>query len=414
MSLPQTGNELRGGNNITTRAEEEAFLEQVARETDATLTIEGYSVLGRPIWCISIGTGNTLLVTANVHGTEPSSREASLAWFRDIAYATDTATLNYLTAHRVVLIPNINIDGSEGVLKRENANGVNINRDYIALREPETRAVARVFMREQPTVNVDMHSVADNQGAAWRPWWEGTPGINPATLAISTALKEHVEAHLLTEGHTTLRYTQSQVSWNGLQSVAHAWHAVGLLSEVDAMIPRNEQAHLARMVLDACQAFHVSHGDELAQARADAVSYANTNTDPILLPASDYMRPTDPEIWVDGDAIITISGEVPTELFELHGIQWSGQEVSLRQSGKFFAAYLLGPGSFELIENKAAWNPRPEGKLAGDTLRGPVPLARIRRGTSLYPVELLVVRQGSSLYPAEQVMVRRGTSLYPT
>lgn len=412
MSMPQTGNELRGGINITTRAEEKAFLEQVARETDAVLTVEGYSVLGRPIWCISIGTGNTLLVTSNVHGTEPSSREAALAWFRDIAYDTDPATRAYLTNHRVVLIPNINIDGSEGVLKRENANGVNINRDYIALREPETRAVARVFMREKPTVNVDMHSVADNQGAAWRPWWEGTPGINPATLAMSTALKEHVEAYLLTEGHTTLKYTQSQVSWNGLQSVAHAWHAVGLLSEVDAMRPRNEQAHLARMVLDSCQEFHATNAAALAQARADAITYAKTNTAPILIPASDYMRPTDPEIWVDGDATITVNGQIPEELFELHGIQWSGQQVSLLQAGKFFAAYLLGPGSYEFIENAAAWNPRPEGTPPAST-KPKSSFGSVRRGSSLYPIEHVFIRNGSSLYPVEQAYARRGSSLYP-
>ena len=398
MSMPQTGNEMRGGSEITTRAEERAFLQQVARETPAVLDIEGYSVEGRPMWSISIGTGNTMIVTSNVHANEPSSREAALAWFRDLAYSTDPAVVSYLADHRVVLMPNLNIDRSEGTLERANANGVNINRDYIALREPETRAVAKVFMREQPTISLDMHSVADNQGAQWRPWWKGTPGINPSTLAMATALEAQCEAALLAQGHTTLEYDQSVVSWNGLQSVAHAWHAVGLLSEVDAFVPRNEQAALARIVLDACQAFHAANGEQLAQARADSIAYATSLTDPVLVPASPLMRPDDPQIWVDGDAVITIDGEVPVELFELHGIEWDGNTVSLAQPGKFFAAYLLATGSYERVENLADWAPHPAGQPEAAARPAQV-LGRVRQGASLFPVEMVQVRQGASLFP---------------
>lgn len=64
--------------------------------------------------------------------------------------------LDYLAERGFIFIPTVNPDGVNNDT-RENGNGVDINRDFMALTQPETRLVARAIGTSRPVVMWDMH-----------------------------------------------------------------------------------------------------------------------------------------------------------------------------------------------------------------------------------------------------------------
>lgn len=406
--IPVTGMEAAGGTRWTTPTEEAAFLRQIAAETDMELAIEGYSVLGNPLWCAAIGQGSPMLIAANVHGREPSGREAAFRWLRDIAYSTDAEILDYLATHRVVIVPTINVDGAFEPLERANASGVDVGQQYMSMREPENRAVARVIQREQPRVILDCHEV-NGDAADWRPF-STSPNQHPDLAVQSDAIKQHISDFIAVEGYTTLDYREDIVSWGSVHRVAHAWHAAGVLSEVaNAGKTREQKTELASLVL---QAFYEYHRDNAAALDAAYVASRDaTSTDDIFVPTG--LRITSGE-YVAGTGAYIIDGDVPAELFELHGIQWSGQTVPLDQPARLIAAYLLDPASSERVPNLAAWEPTPEGTPAVSVGRSKSVLAWVRHEGVIRPVKTAFVKQDGVLRPVSRVWVKRDGVLRST
>lgn len=123
----------------------------------------GESVQGRPIRLLRVGNpapgpGDraTLLLTGCVHGNEPAGREAILNLLEYLTTTDDTTTLAWLADNPVWLIPTVNPDGFDAGT-RNNANDVDLNRDFVSLEEPESRAVAVALGRARPLVMVDLH-----------------------------------------------------------------------------------------------------------------------------------------------------------------------------------------------------------------------------------------------------------------
>src|SRR5699024_2198811 len=157
MAAPTTGFEDSSGD-YTTLADEQAFLETIASETAATLSVAGESVEGRPIWRLDLGTDrqSTWLCVATQHAREPVAREATLSFLRDLAYSTDPEILDYLSTHRIVFVPNANPDGTPGRTRR-NANGVDINRDGFALTQPEALTLQHLIRDTGALLVTDGH-----------------------------------------------------------------------------------------------------------------------------------------------------------------------------------------------------------------------------------------------------------------
>ncbi|HEX8175314.1 MAG TPA: M14 family metallopeptidase [Pyrinomonadaceae bacterium] len=110
-----------------------------------------------------------LLVQACIHPGEPDGKDAGLALLRDIAI---TGTRKGLLDRVVLLfIPIYNVDGHErfGPFNRINQNGpeemgwranatnLNLNRDYMKLDAPETRAWLKVWNQWKPDLLIDCH-----------------------------------------------------------------------------------------------------------------------------------------------------------------------------------------------------------------------------------------------------------------
>lgn len=158
---PRTGFERTDGERWTTLDEEQTFLATVDQDNDdvAMATI-GSTKQGRPLQLLRLGSGQrtaaTVLLVCSQHGDEPSGREACLSKVRDLAYAEDTATRAFLSRTSVLVVPTANPDG-RAADTRGNADGVDINRDHIALQTREGRALAAVIRDERPDVIYDLH-----------------------------------------------------------------------------------------------------------------------------------------------------------------------------------------------------------------------------------------------------------------
>ncbi len=98
-----------------------------------------------------------VFIAAQVHGDEPAGKEGLMLFARDIA----TGPLAHLLDRVIfVLVPQINPDGGAAGEwgTRENPAGYNLNRDYILLENPETRAIVNEgIVRWSPHVIIDAH-----------------------------------------------------------------------------------------------------------------------------------------------------------------------------------------------------------------------------------------------------------------
>ncbi len=113
-----------------------------------------------------------VLCVGNIHAGEVDGKEGLLALLRDIA-ARPQAHVELLKNVILAVVPNYNADGNEQMSKdtrpgqigpedgqgrRENAAGLDLNRDFVKLEAPETRALVGFLRRWDPAVVIDTHT----------------------------------------------------------------------------------------------------------------------------------------------------------------------------------------------------------------------------------------------------------------
>lgn len=124
-------------------------------------TPEAARQLGRPI----------VYVQGNIHGGEVEGKEALQALLRDLSFAPQP---NVLDSVVLLAVPIYNADGNERwgpqernrdeqngparIGERANAQGLDLNRDYVKAEAPETRAALALLNRWDPDVFVDLHT----------------------------------------------------------------------------------------------------------------------------------------------------------------------------------------------------------------------------------------------------------------
>lgn len=111
-----------------------------------------------------------ILLLGGIHSGECDGKEALLALARDLLIPT---TPKYLDQAVLIFVPNFNPDGNErvgtqhrpgqegpdlGMGTRENALGLDLNRDFIKLDTPEVRAVVRAIDTWDVDVLIDAHT----------------------------------------------------------------------------------------------------------------------------------------------------------------------------------------------------------------------------------------------------------------
>jgi hypothetical protein len=154
----------------------------------AVATPEAAHKLGRPI----------VFVQANIHAGEVEGKEASLILARRLT----SGDLRPLLKQLVILIaPIYNADGNEkvdvmnrtaqngpvgGVGTRENAKGLDLNRDYMKLDSAEARALVGLMNRWDPHVAIDLHTTNGSYHGFHLTY---SPTLNPNADARLIALE---------------------------------------------------------------------------------------------------------------------------------------------------------------------------------------------------------------------------------
>ncbi len=110
-----------------------------------------------------------VLLLGNIHAGEVDGKEALLMLARDLATAKERPLLKNLV---LLVVPNFNPDGGDKLAKtnrpwqagppevgtRTNAQGFDLNRDFVKLESPEVRALVRCLNEWDPAVVIDTHT----------------------------------------------------------------------------------------------------------------------------------------------------------------------------------------------------------------------------------------------------------------
>jgi hypothetical protein len=118
----------------------------------------GRSLQGRPIRSVTFGTGGTtVLLWSQMHGDEATATMALADVFRFLSEAsTDPVRERMRERLTIVFVPMLNPDGAE-LFQRENATGIDINRDARQLATPEARTLKSLRDRIRPDFGFNLH-----------------------------------------------------------------------------------------------------------------------------------------------------------------------------------------------------------------------------------------------------------------
>ena len=185
-------------------ADVRAFIDALARQTPhVRVEMFGRSEEGRELPLLVVGDPPadiraphvapglpTVLVMANIHAGEVEGKEAVL----HLARRLTLGDLQPLLKSAVWLfVPIYNADGNErisldnrseqygpvsGVGTRENAKGLDLNRDFMKLESSEARALVSLFTRWDPDVVVDLHTTNGSYHGYHLTY---APALNPNT-----------------------------------------------------------------------------------------------------------------------------------------------------------------------------------------------------------------------------------------
>lgn len=177
LALPKTTAEATDYRATTRHADVVAFCRALAAAAPDVTRLEslGRSAEGRDLPLLVLSKGEkagkpVVLLIGNIHAGEVDGKEALLGFARSTVSGPDKVLLDDLV---ILIAPIFNADGNEriargtradqvgpeeGVGTRENAAGLDLNRDFVKLESPEARALVKAMRKWNPAVFVDAHT----------------------------------------------------------------------------------------------------------------------------------------------------------------------------------------------------------------------------------------------------------------
>lgn len=120
------------------------------------VSVIGKSVKQKPIYAVEVGTGKIkILMWSQMHGNESTTTKAVFDLFSFLKSNKEDAK-QITEAYTLYIIPILNPDGAEAYT-RTNANDVDLNRDSLALTQPESLLLRKTFEAFQPDFCYNLH-----------------------------------------------------------------------------------------------------------------------------------------------------------------------------------------------------------------------------------------------------------------
>ncbi|MCL9809476.1 M14 family metallopeptidase [Flavobacterium sp. HXWNR70] len=120
------------------------------------VSVIGKSVKQKPIHAVEIGMGKIkILMWSQMHGNESTTTKAVFDLFSFLKSNKEDAK-QITEAYTLYIIPILNPDGAEAYT-RANANDVDLNRDSLALTQPESQLLRKTFEAFRPDFCYNLH-----------------------------------------------------------------------------------------------------------------------------------------------------------------------------------------------------------------------------------------------------------------
>ncbi|MDD4862822.1 MAG: M14 family zinc carboxypeptidase [Alishewanella agri] len=158
-------------------ADIEPLIKQYAADPALKVTELGRSVENRPIYLLQLGQGEKrVMAWSQMHGDEHTAT-AALFDFLNYTLAPEQQAWReqWFSEITLYIVPMLNPDGAARN-SRVNAQGIDINRDALALQSPEGRLLMQLARRIQPHYGFNLHDQNRFHAAGDAP--------NPATISL--------------------------------------------------------------------------------------------------------------------------------------------------------------------------------------------------------------------------------------
>jgi dipeptidyl-peptidase-4 len=230
-----------------------------------------------------------ILVLGNIHSGECCGQEALLQMLRELCLNPDHPWLKDLV---LIFVPNYNADGNErrartnrpgqvgpveGMGQRANAQGFDLNRDYVKLESPEARALIRLMNEWDPHAFIDCHTTdgswhryqltydVQHNPAADRPLGECLhERMMPAVARKLQARKIDTFYYGNFNEDNSRWYTYGHEPRYGLDYMALRGR-IGILSEAYAYITFRERIEATHAFVGECLTYFANHARPVAQ-----------------------------------------------------------------------------------------------------------------------------------------------------
>jgi len=286
------------------------FVEVIDAEPGFHTTTFGTTVEGRAlplvVWGADAATPDAVrttdklrvLVFANIHAGEVAGKEAALMLLRELAVGEHAAWTDHLT---LLVAPIYNADGNEridpgnrplqhgpvdGMGERTNAQGLDLNRDFVKLDAPESRAFVGVMNDYDPHVVIDLHTT---NGTVHGYHLTYAPPLHPNTSAsIDDLLREDwlpgvTEAFHASTGWDITYYGNDKPEWGQPRgwatfdprprfgtNYAGLRNRVGILSEAYSYATFRERVLATLGFVTETLDWAADHASEIRRAVTDA------------------------------------------------------------------------------------------------------------------------------------------------
>lgn len=151
---------------IISSAQSYRWMDELTKQRGLVKTIIGHSIGGKPIIALNSTKSDgkkVVVVLSRQHPPEISGYMAMVQFVETLLGNSELAK-NFIKNHELVIIPMINPDGVDEGNWRHSFAGVDLNRDWIDFKQPETRAIRDYLLQKVAKQNakvlfaLDFHS----------------------------------------------------------------------------------------------------------------------------------------------------------------------------------------------------------------------------------------------------------------